>query len=379
MMRRFDGRNPENADVVFLKLLLVIGLGVFVLISISSLVSYARKRRKESEETAPADNGGNRTIAKETGQAIKKPEFAPPLPGRSFEHRGIRYRRWERSENNRYMVAADAFIIGSGGRILESKCIQVDLQNESIQELKGLQSVGRINIDNLGRIFLEDHMGKWGKAGTVVFFGSAGKRLWRKRFKAPIRFSGISSDWSRAFVQTDYSDDEDDSKRLFFLSMENGEIIWKTYGVDGVRFQKNSLVVEDGKFGEVPQIFAFDEKGNLPEEYKLLTGGDRDPKRMPTSIEGMLAKVKESMELESPDTVTTRRLFEKLENKKEEMNKKQKAQYLRYLGELSIFEGEPHGALLFWNEALQLDPDVGVEEQLNVLQSKFESLSHHRH
>jgi len=270
-----------------------------------------------------------------------------------------------RSPDGHYLVGANDGYIDERGRRRNGACALKDMRTGNICFKTTITRGNNPHVCNDGLVIVEDWKNE-NLSGALIAFKRDGERLWAKHFKANIYTSGLSADGCRAFVSTANSDYEAHSGKTFFLNMANGDVIWIRDGWGDVRFEANSLVVELDQTDGTKRCFPFDETGLLPSEYDdALNAIQQERER--GQYWAVLPKVQVAMKNAPPDIKTAKELIAELDGKDASIPEPSRARLLRLRGEVAEAEGDVAQALKLWQQALQLDPKVGIRRRYEIL------------
>ena len=115
-----------------------------------------------------------------------------------------------------------------------------------------------------------------------------------------------------------------------------------------------------------------DSKSSAPTEFQSRSSKADSPERTtivaPGSSKVLLASAKRALAEQTLNLEDAKACLSKLEGQFDSLTRKQQALTCRYKGELALAEGRESEALLAWDQALDLDPRVGIANKHKNLQ-----------
>ncbi|MBD3774319.1 MAG: VRR-NUC domain-containing protein [Rhodobacteraceae bacterium] len=219
------------------------------------------------------------------------------------------------------------------------------------------------HVADNGNFILSDWMFGDGLKGRLHGFRADGGSLFEREFVANMASSGLSEDGRFAICQTANAPGSPDSCRYFLFDVEQGKEIasWEqeTGWADGYEFDTEARRVFLGKSGEAR--VAYDFVGKMV---------DREGWQARRIAAGDLSVIRTALEDAGQDPSTELRdaLFAGLDVAAKGDDIWTQAKALRIRGEMQEQAGEVALAIDAYEQALAIDPQVGVARRLGKLQ-----------
>ena len=313
-----------------------------------------------SEPGAAADKNSR-------GRSLKLAGYVERLTGESFADFSF-------SPGEEFAAAArDGY--WEGEKWIQGRLLLMDTAARAPLWEKAVDRPRHPKISDIGSVLVEDLQPRQESENSLMLFDLQGDMLWEKEFGARIKNSGISPSGERAFAATLSSKYEPHSSRLFFFDASRGTELWSRdlhysqeeapYECD---FDGNQLVAVV-RFYEEEQRFPFGETGELPKEY-LYFSYEINIRQSGLATE-ILPQVKIMLMKSRPEIDKAEELLGRINI--QDLSLETKAEVLRYHGEIQEARGNLRRAAEAWEQALELDPDVGIRERYQDLQKKLHS------
>lgn len=256
---------------------------------------------------------------------------------------------------------------------VKGRIFLVDLMNQRLLFQETLWRPYDINVSDIGNVLVHDMKSNESLGGEVIAFNVKGERMWLRSFKANIEDIGISNDGSLAFVATCYSDYEPHNSKLLLLNGSSGNEFWvrdlrrSEEARYECKFEDNNLfaVVKTVEEGVVK--FQFDETGKLSQDFEDFSFQLQVRQFGVAPI--LLPKIREYLASQPPGIKEAKELLEQIDLK--DLSPEFKSEALRYSGEIQVEEGNLTEAVRLWEEALELNPRVGVKRKCQAAKKKL--------
>lgn len=217
-------------------------------------------------------------------------------------------------------------------------------------------------------------------------FSSSGKVLIEHQIKANLHNNGISQNGEYAVCQTLGGDDED-SHKLFFFGLEQGELSWKITSEVGLpskyEFDTDNevlkLIFDTGHLfrhaDEDTFAYKYNFKGEFidDEKYKndILDYGDVFQAKNILEESEIELKKKEELEDLERKLENYREIIDDYKKQlKKDPHEKEKAKIHRKIGEIYERFNKKEKTIEHFEKAIEHDPKVGVKRKLSKLKSE---------
>ena len=343
----------------------LVGLAIVVAViwAISRAVSASRRNMPGATDPGassvafpePRSSGRRRS----NGIRVREPD--PESGKRYFEVGDDFFCDVSASPDGRYLVgAADR----SGGR---GACVLLDAHSTQVLFRASIARPNNPHVSNDGLVVVEDWKDSQ-LSGALVGFNKDGTRLWTKSFRANIFTSGLAADGAHAFVSTANSDYEAHSGKTFYIDTTTGEIRWKADGWQDIQFDGNVLTVGVRTANGSTATFAFDDQGALPADFDAAIA-EAEESRCRGRYWWVLPKVEEALKTSPPNVDDAQRLLDGLTQDENEVTAANRARVLRFRGEIAAARGDSQAAITLWQQAMAMDPKVGIKRRLDAVLS----------
>lgn len=238
------------------------------------------------------------------------------------------------------------------------------LFDESIVKSGKLERPQEGKVADNGTFILHDWMFGHGLHGRFVACDSQGQTLIAQQFSANLMSNGLSPDGRYAICQTANAPGSDDSCRYMLFDLEAGREIarWEveTGWADGYNWDCDAgrvvICLKDGEQA------IYDLTGTMV---------DREGWRRRRIAAGDLGVIKDVLSSLAPlDREMRQDIAAGLRRAVREGEIWSQARAFRLLGELHETEGEPEKAIKAYDDALRLDPKVGVARRVEKLRKE---------
>jgi len=262
-----------------------------------------------------------------------------------------------------------------GEQWIQGKLLLMDTAAKAPLWEKAVDRPRHPKVSDICSVLVKDLQPRQDSENSLMLFDLQGNMLWDKEFGARIKNSGISPSGERAFAATLSSKYEPHSSRLFFFDASRGTELWSRdlhYSEEEAPYEcdfDGDQLVAVVRFYEEEQRFHFGETGELPNEY-LYFSYEINIRQSGLATE-ILPQVKIMLIKSRPEIDKAEELLGRINI--EELPLETKAKALRYNGEIQEARGNLHRAAEAWEQALELDPDVGIRERYQALQKKLHS------
>lgn len=283
---------------------------------------------------------------------------------------------FSRSPNKEWIIAVcDGYVDTKGFRgghrsSGQGSYLLYHVPSEEVVQLGHVNRPNNPKVANNGTFTVED----WGVAndlsGTFLVFTSSGEKILDREFSANLYSNGISDNGVYAAAQTANSGTEDGGKLVGF-DLRTGEELFSVTpkGGKSLDFTFNEL---DGTFGTILKgmgMFYYSKSGDFLDDKRLsdrLING-KDHHRLLSEA----ARLLEEGELRKEKlTKIADRLRKGLLTDLVAKNAKLKAQTLKVLGLYCEKLNLKEEALLSYEEALEIDPKIGLRRRAEKLKKK---------